>query len=95
MEGAPVGLNYNAVKEKILAVNGVKTMHSLHLWALTTNQVILSAHVAIGDTVDPQQALKEITQMIFDTFCVHSITIQLEQHSDQEPECVFCQDPKD
>ncbi|XP_067836911.1 proton-coupled zinc antiporter SLC30A8-like isoform X1 [Heptranchias perlo] len=95
MEGAPVGLNYNAVKEKILAVNGVKTMHSLHLWALTTNQVILSAHVAIGDTVDPQQALKEITEMIFDTFCVHSITIQLEEHSDQEPECVFCQDPKD
>ncbi|XP_067888282.1 proton-coupled zinc antiporter SLC30A8-like [Heterodontus francisci] len=95
MEGAPVGLNYNAVKEKILAVNGVETMHSLHLWALTMNRVILSAHVATGDAVNPQQVLKEITQMIFDNFSVHSITIQVEQYSDQEPECIFCQEPKD
>ncbi|XP_078073245.1 proton-coupled zinc antiporter SLC30A8 [Mustelus asterias] len=95
MEGVPVGLNYNDVKEKILAVNGVKTVHNLYLWALTTNQVILSAHVATAEEVNPQQVLKEITQRIFDTFNVHSITIQVEQYSDQEPTCLFCQEPKD
>ncbi|XP_041046444.1 zinc transporter 8-like isoform X2 [Carcharodon carcharias] len=95
MEGAPIGLNYNAVKEKILAVKGVKSVHSLHLWALTTNQVILSAHVATADEVNPQQVLKQITKIIFDTFTVHSITIQVEQYSDQEPTCLFCQEPKD
>ncbi|XP_051879202.1 zinc transporter 2-like [Pristis pectinata] len=95
MEGTPIGLNYNAVKEKILAVNGVKTMHSLHLWALSMNQVVLSVHVAIVDTVDPQQVLKEITLMVHSTFNVHSATIQVEQHLDQEPDCAYCQEPKD
>ncbi|GCC19460.1 hypothetical protein chiPu_0000008 [Chiloscyllium punctatum] len=95
MEGAPAGLNYNVVREKILAVNGVKTIHSLHLWALTLSQVVISAHVATDDQVNPQQVLKEITQMIFDTFTVHSITIQVERYSDQEQTCLFCQEPKD
>ncbi|XP_062898352.1 proton-coupled zinc antiporter SLC30A2-like [Mobula hypostoma] len=95
MEGAPIGLNYNAVKEEILAVNGVRTLHSLHLWALSMNQIVLSVHVATVDTVDPQQVLKEITRMVHDTFNVHAATIQLEQYLDQEPDCAFCQEPKD
>ncbi|GCB73032.1 hypothetical protein scyTo_0002312 [Scyliorhinus torazame] len=95
MEGVPIGLNYSDVKEKILAVNGVETVHNLYLWALTMNQVILSAHVVTADDVNPQQVLKKITQIIFDTFTVHSITIQVEQYSDQEPTCLFCQEPKD
>ncbi|XP_078254598.1 proton-coupled zinc antiporter SLC30A8 [Rhinoraja longicauda] len=95
MEGAPIGLNYNAVKEKILAVNGVKAMHSLNLWALSMNQVVLSVHVATADAVDPQHVLKEITEMVYKTFNVHSATIQVERHSDQDPDCWYCQEPKD
>nr|XP_014339958.1 PREDICTED: zinc transporter 8-like [Latimeria chalumnae] len=52
MEGTPIGMNYNVVKEKILTVNGVKAVHNLHLWALTMNQVVLSAHIAIGEWVN-------------------------------------------
>ncbi|XP_018122147.1 zinc transporter 8 isoform X2 [Xenopus laevis] len=46
MEGTPRGIHYSDVKQSILAVDGVKSVHSLHLWALTMNQVILSAHIA-------------------------------------------------
>ncbi|XP_069478239.1 proton-coupled zinc antiporter SLC30A8 [Ambystoma mexicanum] len=95
MEGTPWGINHNAVKEKILAVTGVKSVHSLHLWALTMNQVILSAHVSAADTVDPQQTLREITEVVFDSFTFHSVTIQVEQEADQKHGCTFCQDPKD
>uniref|UniRef100_A0A4W3K1I4 Proton-coupled zinc antiporter SLC30A8 n=1 Tax=Callorhinchus milii TaxID=7868 RepID=A0A4W3K1I4_CALMI len=95
MEGTPTGLNYTAVKEKILRVKGVETVHGLHLWALTMNQNLLSAHVTIDDALDPQEVLKEITQAVFDSFNFYSITIQVEQYVDSNPECVFCQDPKD
>ncbi|XP_059502308.1 proton-coupled zinc antiporter SLC30A8-like [Stegostoma tigrinum] len=95
MEGAPAGLKYNAVREKILAVNGVKTVHSLHVWSLTLSQVVISVHVVTDDQVNSQQILKETTQMIFDAFTVHSVTIQVEQYSDQEQTCLFCQEPKD
>ncbi|KAI4565884.1 hypothetical protein MJT46_009259 [Ovis ammon polii x Ovis aries] len=44
----PKHLSYNGVKELILAVDGVLSVHSLHVWSLTMNQVILSVHIAAG-----------------------------------------------
>uniref|UniRef100_A0A8C4Y5F9 Proton-coupled zinc antiporter SLC30A8 n=1 Tax=Gopherus evgoodei TaxID=1825980 RepID=A0A8C4Y5F9_9SAUR len=84
MEGTPKGFNYDAVRERILAVNKVESIHNLHLWSLTMNQVILSAHV-----------VTEVTQVLFDTYAFHSVTIQIEPQANQKPDCVFCQDPKD
>ncbi|KAG9355387.1 hypothetical protein JZ751_000225 [Albula glossodonta] len=94
MEGAPSGVKYSEVRHRLLSVQGVKTIHNLHIWALTMNQAILSAHVAIEDTVAPQPVLKEIIQTCISSFNFHSVTIQLEQQSDQKPECTLCQDPK-
>ena len=48
LAGVPKHLSYNGVKELILAVDGVVSVHSLHIWSLTMNQVILSVHVAAG-----------------------------------------------
>ncbi|XP_051948919.1 zinc transporter 8-like isoform X1 [Xyrauchen texanus] len=93
MEGTPAGVNYNEVRERLLKVKGVKALHNLHIWALTVNQAVLSAHVAIDDTVEPQAVLREITQACFTTYSFHSVTIQLEQQADQRPDCNLCQDP--
>ncbi|KAM9308591.1 proton-coupled zinc antiporter SLC30A8 [Gastrophryne carolinensis] len=93
MEGVPRGINYSEVKQCILAVNGVKSVHSFHLLALTMNQVILSAHVATDTTEDSGRILKEITRNLFEIFPFHSITIQVEPAEDQNPECMFCFEP--
>ncbi|XP_064204491.1 proton-coupled zinc antiporter SLC30A8 [Anguilla rostrata] len=94
MEGAPAGVKYSEVRDQLLAVKGVKAVHNLHIWALTMNQAVLSAHVAIEDGMAPQPVLKEITQVCLTSFNFHSVTIQLEQQSDQKPGCTLCQDPK-
>ncbi|XP_036422532.1 uncharacterized protein slc30a8 isoform X2 [Colossoma macropomum] len=94
MEGTPTGVNFKEVRERLLSVKGVKAVHNLHIWALTMNQAVLSAHVAIDDTAEPQLVLREITQSCFTTYSFHSITIQLEQQADQRPDCSLCQDPK-
>lgn len=41
------------MKEVLLSVKAVKSMHSLHLWALTLGQALVSVHVAIGETTQP------------------------------------------
>ncbi|XP_074841740.1 proton-coupled zinc antiporter SLC30A8 [Carettochelys insculpta] len=95
MEGTPKGFNYDVIRERILAVNKIKSIHNLHLWCLTMNQVILSAHIVTEDTVDNHQLLKEVTQVLFDTYTFHSVTIQIEPQANKKPDCVFCQDPED
>uniref|UniRef100_A0A8D0L8C7 Proton-coupled zinc antiporter SLC30A8 n=1 Tax=Sphenodon punctatus TaxID=8508 RepID=A0A8D0L8C7_SPHPU len=91
MEGTPKGLNYDAVKERILEIDKVEGIHNLHLWSLTMNQVVLSAHVA----TDNQQILKEISQVLYDFYNFHSVTVQIEPQADQKPDCPHCQDPRD
>lgn len=49
--GTPSGVKYSEVQDGLLAVNGVTAVHNLHIWALTMNQAVLSAHVAIGKKI--------------------------------------------
>ncbi|XP_010311885.1 proton-coupled zinc antiporter SLC30A8 [Balearica regulorum gibbericeps] len=95
MEGTAKGLAYDAVKARILAVEKVESVHNLHLWSLTMNQTILSAHVATADAADSQKILRDISQALFEHYSFHSITIQIESGEDQKRDCVFCQDPRD
>ncbi|NXS40885.1 ZNT8 protein, partial [Balaeniceps rex] len=95
MEGTSKGFPYDAVKARILAVEKVESVHNLHVWSLTMNQTILSAHVATADTADSQKILRDITQALFEHYSFHSITVQIESGEDQKRDCVFCQEPRD
>ncbi|XP_047461172.1 zinc transporter 2 [Mugil cephalus] len=94
MEGTPSGVKYSEVRDRLYAVKGVKAVHNLHIWALTVNQAVLSAHVAIDESVDAQTVLREMTQACFSYYNFHSVTIQMERQADLKPGCKLCEDPK-
>uniref|UniRef100_A0A3Q0S3M4 Proton-coupled zinc antiporter SLC30A8 n=1 Tax=Amphilophus citrinellus TaxID=61819 RepID=A0A3Q0S3M4_AMPCI len=94
MEGTPSGVKYSEVRDSLLAVKGVTAVHNLHIWALTMNQAVLSAHVAIDESVDAQTVLREMTQACFSSYKFHSVTIQMERQSDLKPDCILCENPK-
>ncbi|XP_068189337.1 proton-coupled zinc antiporter SLC30A2-like [Antennarius striatus] len=93
MEGIPVGLTYTDMRDRLLAVKGVTAVHNLYIWALTMNQAVLSAHVAIDESADDQSVLREITQVCF-AANFHSVTIQMEKQANLKPGCILCEDPK-
>ncbi|XP_019568721.2 proton-coupled zinc antiporter SLC30A8 [Rhinolophus sinicus] len=95
MEGVPKNLNYNSMKELMLAVEGVVSVHSLHVWSLTMNQTIVSVHVAAAASRDSQVVRREIAEALSNSFPVHSLTIQMESPAEQDPDCLFCEDPQD
>ncbi|XP_042317404.1 zinc transporter 8 isoform X2 [Sceloporus undulatus] len=94
MEGTPKELSYSVVKERILAMDKVESVHSLHIWSLTMNQPVLSAHI-VTDTTNKQQILNELTELLVNTYNFYTVTLQIESKADQKPDCVFCQDPSD
>ncbi|XP_072303291.1 proton-coupled zinc antiporter SLC30A8-like [Eucyclogobius newberryi] len=94
MEGTPAGLKYNEVRDGLIEVKGVTAVHNLHIWALTMNQGLLTAHVAIDETVDAQSVLREMTQACYSAYNFHSITIQIERQADLKPGCTLCEDPQ-
>lgn len=50
--GTPKGVDFNMVKDTLLSISGVKALHSLHIWALTVSQPVLSVHIAISKLPD-------------------------------------------
>ncbi|XP_017349744.1 zinc transporter 2 [Ictalurus punctatus] len=95
MEGAPRGIEFNSVKEVLLSLKSVKALHSLRLWALTVGQTLVSVHVAIEENADPQNVLKEATELLQTKFGFYSTTIQVEPYSEDMAYCTMCQDPMD
>ncbi|XP_053310487.1 proton-coupled zinc antiporter SLC30A2 [Spea bombifrons] len=95
MEGTPKGVDFNLVKDTLLSINGVKALHSLHIWALTVSQPVLSVHIAINADADSQVVLKEANTVLQEKFHFHTTTIQIENYSEDMRDCQECQDPSD
>ncbi|XP_060735517.1 proton-coupled zinc antiporter SLC30A2-like isoform X1 [Tachysurus vachellii] len=95
MEGTPPGIDYDSVKDSLLSVRGVKTIHSLHIWALTMSQQQMSVHVLIDEQTDPHTTLKDMTKLLQTEFSFHNITIQIEAYSEEMAYCSECQDRTD
>ncbi|XP_010000075.1 PREDICTED: zinc transporter 3 [Chaetura pelagica] len=93
MEGTPQGIEFEAVKELLLGVHGVKGTHDLHLWALTLSHPAVSVHVAIEASADPEMVLQETTTRLRNKFSFASCTVQLEKDREEMAACRHCQDP--
>lgn len=47
LDGVPVGIDSEKVGQIILAQPGVESFHHLHIWALSTTETALTAHIVI------------------------------------------------
>jgi len=51
MDGVPPSINSAEVIEEIAKVKGVKSIHHLHIWALSTTQTALTAHIVLKNEI--------------------------------------------
>lgn len=89
MEGKPSNIDYAKVKETMKKVNGVKNIHDLHIWTLTSNVTLLTAHAVVDDQTPWSKIIDDLRYAIQKEFGIEHSTIQLET-SNQEFPCVDC-----
>jgi cobalt-zinc-cadmium efflux system protein len=51
MDGVPYNIDFAEVAEEIAKVEGVKSVHHLHIWALSTTQTALTAHIVLKNEI--------------------------------------------
>ncbi|MFN7118218.1 MAG: cation diffusion facilitator family transporter [Saprospiraceae bacterium] len=54
LEGVPSGIDLQEVKQHILKIAGVKDVHHVHIWALSTTENALTAHIVTDSSIDWQ-----------------------------------------
>jgi zinc transporter 1 len=65
------------VRRAILSVDGVLSVHELHIWSLSESKVVASTHVLIADRKDYVE-VSERVRSVLHRFGIHSSTIQPE-----------------
>ncbi|MFF2885427.1 cation diffusion facilitator family transporter [Paenibacillus sp. NPDC057967] len=86
MEGTPITIDAERVKEVLLGISGVKDVHDLHIWTITSGLDSLSCHVLIEDSASSQLVLQEAVRRIEQEFQIQHTTIQVEKSHLQHAE---------
>ena len=89
LEATPAHINIPAVEQAMLKVDGVKAVHDLHVWTITSGMEALSAHVVLTEGCESQTAaeiLEPLTAVLKDEFGIDHCTIQIEHSSRHEKE---------
>ena len=80
MEGTPPEIDLAAVTSEIARTPSVRSVHDLHVWALSSESVALSAHVVIDDLSLPnaEHLMRDIEERLCARFAIGHSTIQME-----------------
>ncbi|MBI3099092.1 MAG: cation transporter [Planctomycetes bacterium] len=81
LEGTPAHIELLEVQEALLAVEGVKSLHDLHVWTLTSGTYSMSCHVVVEGDRARQGILESLAAVCRDRFRIEHTTIQLEETS--------------
>lgn len=74
----PHGLDADQVATDLAAVDGVRDVHDLHLWSLTSGMNVATAHLVIADQAEAHAVLDEGRQILRDRHGVAHATLQVE-----------------
>jgi len=79
MAAVPPGVDAGAVRGFLCSQPGVKEVHDLHIWAMSTTENALTAHVVMPDGYPGDAALDAMTARLREDFSIHHCTLQVEQ----------------
>ncbi|MGQ9638730.1 MAG: cation diffusion facilitator family transporter [Thermodesulfobacteriota bacterium] len=84
MQGVPEHLEFNRILQDILGVSGVKSVHSLHIWSINSNEAFLSCHICIDESdgkKDTDRIIQNINEVLFKNHNIHHTVIQAENQN--------------
>ena len=79
MEAAPKGLDVPEVGRAMSEVEGVREVHDLHVWTVTSGFPALAAHVLTAPADDSDEVRRRLEALLADRFGIEHTTLQTER----------------
>jgi cobalt-zinc-cadmium efflux system protein len=80
MEGVPHHVDLASVGQSMSQVEGVKSVHDLHIWSLGASRAALSAHIDLDSEADWTVVLARLKRLLRTRFHIDHVTLQPEVH---------------
>ena len=84
MEAAPRGLDPQRIGERLVGTDGVREVHDLHVWEVTSGMPAVSAHMIVGRTRTAIRRGGGRPALLADEFGIEHSTLQVEHETSDE-----------
>ena len=78
LEGTPPGVDLQAISRRVAELDGVRSVHDLHIWTVTTGFPMMSAHVDLDEGADPESVRESVHRLLHQEYDINHTTIQTE-----------------
>ncbi len=78
LEGVPQGIQLAQIEDRLTAISGVRSVHDLHVWAITSGKNSLTAHLVLVEGNEQQDVLETVSAALADDFGIAHTTVQIE-----------------
>lgn len=82
MEAAPADLDVDGMGAAICQVDGVRSVHDLHVWTVTAGFPALAAHVVVARGADRDQIRQRLEMELGESFGIEHTTLQMEEEAE-------------
>jgi cobalt-zinc-cadmium efflux system protein len=76
-DGVPEGIDLRQVQALLESLPGVDRVHDLHVWAMGTSQVALTAHLVMPEAQVDDDFLESATRRLHERFGIEHVTLQV------------------
>jgi cobalt-zinc-cadmium efflux system protein len=78
IQAAPAGFDVGRLQTDLAAVPGVVDVHDLHVWTLTSDMDVASAHLMVAVGTDPHGVLDQARDVLREHYDIAHATLQVE-----------------
>ena len=79
IQAVPSSVDIDQVEAYLRELPGVTEVHDLHVWAMSTTEIALTAHLVIPDNGNDDQLLRTTAAELHHDFSISHTTIQIER----------------
>jgi cobalt-zinc-cadmium efflux system protein len=84
MEAAPAGVDVDGVGAEICREQGVRSVHDLHVWTVTSGFGAIAAHVVVAQGADRDLVRRRLELTLRESYGIEHTTLQMEEEASQE-----------
>lgn len=78
LDGVPASIDLSEVRNFLVTQPNVCEIHDLHVWAMSTSEIALTAHLVVPDGHPGDEFLNRLADELHDKFAIEHATIQIE-----------------
>jgi cobalt-zinc-cadmium efflux system protein len=85
LESTPAHISLRSVREQLVAIPGIESVHDLHVWTVTSGMIAMSVHAIVREPERHQHVLEHVLDAMR-LFGIEHVTVQLESEELAERE---------